>query len=384
MTAPLPPVPIKDLRQFPASFQDWLRILSQNIKAISGDFVTHTGGNLTTSALVLGNGAADVSVLGSLGTTSTVLHGNASGPPSFGKVALGADVSGSLPAGSVSGLSTIATSGSITDAIGTLLVGHGGTGQITLTAHSVLIGAGTSVITQSAVGATNTVLHGNTGADPTFSAVVEGDLGLTDITTANVSATAHGFAPKFPNNTTTFLRGDGTYAAPPGSGTVTTVSVATANGVSGSVANPTTTPAITLTLGAITPTSVNFGQTSLSYYGEGTWTPSDQSGASLTFTSPTGTYTRIGRLVYAAFHLTYPATISASNAIIGSLPFTVVNSEEGRQGFSTYDSATVAISVLTNKNATTVNLANAVTGNFVTNATMSAAVIYGTALYPVT
>lgn len=42
-----------------------------------------------------------------------------------------------------------------------------------------------------------------------------------------------------------------------GSGTVTNVSVATANGVSGSVANPTTTPAITLTLGAITPTSVN-------------------------------------------------------------------------------------------------------------------------------
>lgn len=41
-----------------------------------------------------------------------------------------------------------------------------------------------------------------------------------------------------------------------GSGTVTTVSVTTANGVSGSVANPTTTPAITLSLGAITPTSV--------------------------------------------------------------------------------------------------------------------------------
>jgi len=42
-----------------------------------------------------------------------------------------------------------------------------------------------------------------------------------------------------------------------GSGTVTTVSVATALGVSGSVTNPTTTPAITITLGAIQPTSVN-------------------------------------------------------------------------------------------------------------------------------
>jgi len=39
-------------------------------------------------------------------------------------------------------------------------------------------------------------------------------------------------------------------------GTVTSVSVTTANGVSGSVATPTTTPAITLTLGAITPSTV--------------------------------------------------------------------------------------------------------------------------------
>jgi hypothetical protein len=43
---------------------------------------------------------------------------------------------------------------------------------------------------------------------------------------------------------------------PAGSGTVTSVSVVTANGVSGSVATSTTTPAITLALGAITPTSV--------------------------------------------------------------------------------------------------------------------------------
>lgn len=40
-------------------------------------------------------------------------------------------------------------------------------------------------------------------------------------------------------------------------GTVTTVSVTPANGVSGSVSNATTTPAISLTLGAITPSSVN-------------------------------------------------------------------------------------------------------------------------------
>src|ERR1700674_177692 len=44
-----------------------------------------------------------------------------------------------------------------------------------------------------------------------------------------------------------------------GSGTVTSVSVTTANGVSGTVATPTTTPAISLTLGAITPSSAAIG-----------------------------------------------------------------------------------------------------------------------------
>jgi hypothetical protein len=44
-----------------------------------------------------------------------------------------------------------------------------------------------------------------------------------------------------------------------GGGTVTSVSVVTANGVSATVTNPTTTPAFTFTLGAITPTSGAFG-----------------------------------------------------------------------------------------------------------------------------
>jgi len=40
-------------------------------------------------------------------------------------------------------------------------------------------------------------------------------------------------------------------------GTVTSISVVSANGISASIANPSTTPAITLVLGAITPTSVS-------------------------------------------------------------------------------------------------------------------------------
>lgn len=53
---------------------------------------------LTANRLVLGGGAGVApTVLGSLGTTTTVLHGNAAGAPTFGAVALGSDVSGNLP-----------------------------------------------------------------------------------------------------------------------------------------------------------------------------------------------------------------------------------------------------------------------------------------------
>lgn len=53
---------------------------------------------LTANALVLGGGAgAAPTALGSLGTTTTVLHGNAAGAPTFGAVSLSADVTGNLP-----------------------------------------------------------------------------------------------------------------------------------------------------------------------------------------------------------------------------------------------------------------------------------------------
>jgi hypothetical protein len=61
-------------------------------------------------------------------------------------------------------------------------------------------------------------------------------------------------------------------------------------------------------------------------YEEGSWTPSDGSGAALSFTSVTGTYTKIGRQVTAVFGLTYPVTVSAAGATIASLPFTSISS----------------------------------------------------------
>lgn len=53
---------------------------------------------LTANQIVLGGGAGATPIpLGSLGTATTVLHGNAAGAPTFGAVSLTADVSGILP-----------------------------------------------------------------------------------------------------------------------------------------------------------------------------------------------------------------------------------------------------------------------------------------------
>jgi hypothetical protein len=48
--------------------------------------------------------------------------------------------------------------------------------------------------------------------------VTDANLTTTDITTNDVSTSKHGFAPKAPNDTTKFLRGDGTWAAPSAGG----------------------------------------------------------------------------------------------------------------------------------------------------------------------
>lgn len=123
-----------------------------------------------------------------------------------------------------------------------------------VTANAITNGMLAQVATQTFKGRT-TAATGNvedlttTQATELLNAMV-GDSGAGG-TKGLVPAPAIGDATKF-------LRGDATWVAG-ATGTVTSVSVTTANGVSGTVANATTTPAITLTLGDITPTRVRAG-----------------------------------------------------------------------------------------------------------------------------
>lgn len=59
--------------------------------------------------------------------------------------------------------------------------------------------------------------------------------------------------------------------------------------------------------------------------GTGTWTPTDASGAGLTFSNVTANYQVLGNMVFAYFYLTFPATGNGSNVSIGGLPVAVPN-----------------------------------------------------------
>ena len=90
--------------------------------------------------------------LANQGSTVTVLHGNASGNPSWGAVVLTTDVSGTLP------------------------VANGGTGIASATAYAVLCGGTTSTGAFQSVASVGTsgqaLISNGAGALPTFQDIV--------------------------------------------------------------------------------------------------------------------------------------------------------------------------------------------------------------------
>lgn len=135
-------------------------------------------------------------------------------------------------------------------------------------------------------------------------------------------------------------------------GTGVTTSTGTGNTVLS--AAPTLSDNVTLSTGNLiigtsgkgidfSATSHPAGMTSelLADYEEGTWTPTDDSGAGLTFTLGICTYTKVGRMVTCYAVVTYPATASALAAKIGGFPFTPSDRVFGQIAYTSVSTAVV-------------------------------------------
>ncbi|SRR6266404_5673230 len=219
--------------------------------------VTHGAGNLTANAIVVGNAVADIDVLASLGTTTTVLHGNAAGRPTFGSI-VAADVSANA----------------ITN----------------------------SLLAQMAA---NTVKGNNTA----------GTANALDLTAAQMRTLL-----AVPQQTT------------------------------------------------------------------GAWTPADNSGAALTFTSVSANYTQIGNMIFAYASWTYPANASGASASISGLPVASANANYAQvpSVVDTSASITGGLVCVPVKNTTTANFDVGTPFGPATNLQLSGATIATVIVYPAT
>lgn len=89
-------------------------------------------------------------------------------------------------------------------------------------------------------------------------------------------------------------------------------------------------------------------------YEEGTWTPSV--GGTATYTTQTGTYTKIGRLVTVHCNLTINAIGSGSQSIISGLPFASVGRATGAVTWNTAATSYTTIVAVTTDGTTTATL----------------------------
>ncbi len=124
------------------------------------------------------------------------------------------------------------------------------------------------------------------------------------------------------------------------------------------------------------PNIVNSGPT--------TWTPTDVSGAGLSFTVAGASYYRIGKMVVASFRLTFPVTADGSNVTISGLPFNTAtiggNFLYGASPVWTDLGANAVLMALYNPNAVGFNLINSA-GALVINSALSTHLISGTITY---
>ncbi len=140
--------------------------------------------------------------------------------------------------------------------------------------------------------------------------------------------------------------------------------------------------------GAIAVTKTNgtafTGLATAAYVAPTVWTPTDNSGAALSFSGVSATYTRIGNLVFAGFSITYPSTADGSHASIAGLPIAVPN-QTYAQGPCAIWTSGGAIPVILHPtiNTSTAAFLHLDTAAAVLNSDLSGLTVRGMLIYPV-
>lgn len=125
------------------------------------------------------------------------------------------------------------------------------------------------------------------------------------------------------------------------------------------------------------------GASTMTFVAPAAWTPTDNSGAALSFSGVSATYTRLGNIVFADFSLTYPATADASAASLAGLPVAVPNQTYAQGPCAIWASGgSIAVILHPTANTSTAAFLNQATAAAVTNTNLSGLTVRGMLIYP--
>lgn len=144
-------------------------------------------------------------------------------------------------------------------------------------------------------------------------------------------------------------------------------------------------PLKTMMVGSVNAAIISAEAYTDSFFEVGTWTPVDNSGASLALFNVSGGYTKIGNMVFAYFRVDYPTTSDTNGAQISGLPYNTANQQYARQGNLNLIgySGTALPAAVPDQNSNNIKIFNANAGNLLPNSSLSDAIVFGLVAYPI-